>query len=34
VETVPLQGLKNGIYFVLIQKNGKKEFSGKVMVVQ
>lgn len=34
VETVPLQGLKNGIYFALIQKNGKKEFTGKVMVVQ
>lgn len=32
VETVPLQGLKGGIYFVLIQKNGKKAYTGKVMV--
>ena len=32
VETVPLNGLKNGLYFILIQKNGKKEFTGKVMV--
>ena len=32
VETVPLSGLKNGLYFILIQKNGKKEFTGKVMV--
>jgi hypothetical protein len=32
VESVPLPGLKNGIYFMLIRKNGKKEFGGKVMV--
>jgi hypothetical protein len=32
VETVPLQGLKSGIYFVLIRKNGKKEYTGKMMV--
>jgi hypothetical protein len=32
VETVPLNGLKSGLYFILIQKNGKKEFTGKVMV--
>src|SRR5262249_51311209 len=32
VETVPLQGLKSGIYFAVIKKNGKKEFTGKVMV--
>jgi hypothetical protein len=34
VETVPLQGLKNGIYFVLIKKNGMKEFTSKILVVQ
>jgi hypothetical protein len=32
VESIPLPGLKNGIYFILIRKNGKKEFMGKVMV--
>jgi hypothetical protein len=32
VESIPLPGLKNGIYFILIRKNGKKEFTGKVMV--
>ncbi|WP_205513131.1 S8 family peptidase [Longitalea arenae] len=31
-EAVPLPGLKNGIYFIIIQKNGKREYSGKVMV--
>jgi hypothetical protein len=31
-ETIPLYGLKSGIYFILIQKNGKKDFAGKVMV--
>jgi hypothetical protein len=32
VENVPLNRLKAGIYFVIIQKNGKKEFTGRVMV--
>jgi hypothetical protein len=32
VESIPLPGLKNGIYFLLIQKNGKKDFTGKVIV--
>jgi hypothetical protein len=32
VETVPMQRLTSGIYFVVIKKNGKKEFTGKVMV--
>ena len=32
VETVPLYGLKSGVYFVMIRKNGKKEFASKVMV--
>jgi hypothetical protein len=32
VETVPLHGLKSGVYFVMIRKNGKKEFMSKVMV--
>lgn len=31
-ETIPLNGLKNGIYFILILKNGKKDFTGRVMV--
>jgi hypothetical protein len=31
-ETIPLYGLKSGIYFILIQKNGKKDFAGRVMV--
>lgn len=33
VETIPLYGLKSGIYFILIKKNGKKDFTGKVMVL-
>ncbi|MBO9201345.1 MULTISPECIES: S8 family peptidase [Niastella] len=32
VEMVPLSGLKSGIYFVMIKKNGKKDFTTKVMV--
>lgn len=32
VESVPLNRLKAGTYFVIIQKNGKKEFTGRVMV--
>jgi hypothetical protein len=32
VEMVPLYGLKSGVYFVMIRKNGKKEFTTKVMV--
>jgi hypothetical protein len=32
VESIALPGLKSGIYFILIRKNGKKEFTGKVMV--
>jgi hypothetical protein len=32
VESIPLSKLKGGIYFVIIQKNGKKEFTGRVMV--
>lgn len=32
VEAIPLYGLKSGIYFILIKKNGKKDFTGKVMV--
>lgn len=32
VESIPLSKLRGGIYFVIIQKNGKKEFGGKVMV--
>lgn len=31
-ESIPLSKLKGGIYFVIIQKNGKKEFASKVMV--
>jgi hypothetical protein len=31
-ESIPLAGLKNGIYFIVILKNGKKDFTGKVMV--
>jgi hypothetical protein len=31
-ESIPLGKLKAGIYFVIIQKNGKKEFTGRVMV--
>ncbi|WP_166437060.1 S8 family peptidase [Niastella caeni] len=31
-ESIPLPGLKSGIYFILIQKNGKKDYSGKVMI--
>lgn len=31
-EIIPLYGLKSGIYFILIQKNGKKDFTGKVIV--
>jgi hypothetical protein len=33
VETIPLYGLKSGVYFVIIKKNGKKEFTSKVIVV-
>jgi hypothetical protein len=32
VEMIPLYGLKSGVYFVMIKKNGKKEFTSKVMV--
>lgn len=32
VETISLPGLQGGIYFILIKKNGKKEFTGKVIV--
>jgi hypothetical protein len=32
VESISLPGLKSGIYFILIRKNGKKEFTGKVIV--
>jgi hypothetical protein len=32
VETISLPGLQSGIYFILIKKNGKKEFTGKVIV--
>ena len=32
VETISLYGLKSGVYFVMIKKNGKKEFASKVMV--
>jgi hypothetical protein len=31
-ESIPLSRLKGGIYFVFIQKNGKKEFTGRIMV--
>jgi len=31
-ESIPLSGLKNGIYFIVILKNGKKDYTGKVMV--
>ncbi|OQP51752.1 hypothetical protein A4H97_26440 [Niastella yeongjuensis] len=32
VEMVPLHGLTSGVYFAMIKKNGKKEFTTKVMV--
>jgi hypothetical protein len=32
VESIPLNKLKAGIYFVIIQKNGKKDFTGRVIV--
>ncbi len=32
VENIPMNRLKAGIYFVIIQKNGKKEFTGRVIV--
>jgi hypothetical protein len=32
VESIPLNKLRGGIYFVIIKKNGKKEFTGKIMV--
>ncbi|AEW00949.1 hypothetical protein A4D02_13410 [Niastella koreensis] len=32
IEMVPLYGLKSGVYFVMIKKNGKKEFTSKIMV--
>jgi len=32
VESIPLSKLKGGIYFVIIKKNGKKEFATRVMV--
>jgi hypothetical protein len=31
-ESIPLSRLQGGLYFVIIQKNGKKEFTGRVMV--
>lgn len=31
-ESISLNKLQGGIYFVIIQKNGKKEFTGRVMV--
>lgn len=31
-EAISLPGLKSGLYFIQIRKNGKREFSGKVMV--
>jgi len=31
-ESIPLSGLKSGIYFIVILKNGKKDYTGKVMV--
>ena len=30
--SIPLNGLKGGIYFILILKNGKKDFAGRIMV--